>query len=45
MCIMQRLNELQNGVFKSSKHSKNWYRVAECTKRLNKCGNFIIKIL
>ncbi|CAD5219928.1 unnamed protein product [Bursaphelenchus okinawaensis] len=37
--IVQQLTELQNGPLKSSNHSKNWYRVAECTKRLNKCAD------
>ncbi|KAI6200598.1 Inositol 1,4,5-trisphosphate receptor [Aphelenchoides besseyi] len=37
--IVQQLNELQNGRLKSGHHSKNWYRVADCTKRLNKCAD------
>lgn len=37
--IVQQLAELQNGPLKSNSHSKNWYRVAECSKRLNKCAD------
>lgn len=37
--IVQQLAELQNGPLKSNNHSKNWYRVAECSKRLNKCAD------
>src|SRR4051812_5707715 len=36
--ILHSLSELQNGCLTSNRHSKNWYRVADCNKRLAKCA-------
>ncbi|KAK0400335.1 hypothetical protein QR680_003453 [Steinernema hermaphroditum] len=37
--VVQRMSTLQNGELKKNNNtSKNWYRVAECVKRLSKCA-------
>ncbi|GMS96579.1 hypothetical protein PENTCL1PPCAC_18754 [Pristionchus entomophagus] len=39
MLLLQNLNSLQTGWLRQNpKSTKNWYRVAECAKRLHKCA-------
>ncbi|KAH7730957.1 ITR-1 protein [Aphelenchoides avenae] len=42
LAILKRLGELQHGPLKTSGHSKNWYRIAECNKRLSKRAKPIV---